>query len=121
MSEGVVDVGALYTSLDAKRQAEHLSWRGLAQLLGVAPSTFTRMAQGRRPDVDTFAALLRWLDQPVDAFMTPQESGDVKEEASVEKIGTFLRMDRNLTPEAARALEAAIRLLYDQMRIQPGN
>lgn len=116
MSSPTVNVPALYEALDAKRQAQRLSWRGLAQEMGITPSTFTRMAQGRRPDVDTFAALLRWLGMPVEAFMDPQLDAGMKEHEPVTMIGTYLRMDRSLTPEAATALENLIRVAYARLR-----
>lgn len=116
MSDGVVDVGALFASLDAKRQAEGLSWRSLAQMLQVAPSTFTRMAQGRRPDVDTFAALLQWLEMPVSAFMHGRQPNQEEQVDPVAKIGTYLRMDRNLTPKAAEALQELIKVAYENLR-----
>lgn len=116
MASPTVDVPALYAALNAKRQAEGLSWRGLAHELAITPSTFTRMAQGRRPDVDTFVALLRWLGMPVEAFMEPAAEPDAVEPEPVAMIGTYLRMDRNLTQEAATALEQLIRLAYDNLR-----
>lgn len=115
MSEPMVDVPALYEALDHKRQAGKLSWRGLAQEIGITPSTFTRMSKGRRPDVDTFGALLRWLGMPVETFMRP--SVDTKETSEpVAMIGTYLRMDRNLTLEAAEAIEELVRLMYERLR-----
>ncbi len=115
MAETTVDVAALYAVLDGKRQANGLSWRGLAQLLNITPSTFTRMAQGRRPDVDTFAALLRWLGMPVEAFLKPVEQQDRPEGESLAMIGTYLRMDKNLAPKAAAALERLIRVAYETL------
>jgi transcriptional regulator with XRE-family HTH domain len=108
-----VDVAALYAALDGKRQAEGLSWRGLAQMLEITPSTFTRMAQGRRPDVDTFATLLRWLGTPVEAFMEP--SVPAVEQKPLEMIGTYLRMDKHLSPSAASALDQLIKVAYDTL------
>lgn len=119
MAGPTVDVAALYAALDAKRQAEKLSWRGLAQELGITPSTFTRMKDDRRPDVDTFAALLRWLAMPVEAFMDPSTDNGAPEPEPVAMIGTYLRMDRNLTPEAASALDNLIRVAYERLRTDP--
>lgn len=114
MPEAFVDVDSLYAALDAKRQAMGSSWRGVAQELEIAPSTFTRMAQGRRPDIDTFATLVRWLGVSADAFMRPV-AGQEGREARVESaamISAFLRADRHLTPEAATALEELINVAY---------
>ena len=119
MASPTVDVAALFAALDAKRQAEKLSWRGLAKELDITPSTFTRMGDGRRPDVDTFAALLRWLGMPVEAFMDPSTDTGALEPEPVAMIGTYLRMDRNLTPEAATALENLIRVAYERLRSNP--
>lgn len=115
MPETTVDVAALYATLDSKRQAEGMSWRGLAQELNITPSTFTRMAQGRRPDVDTFAALLRWVGMPVEAFLEPVATDDGQESEPLAMIGTYLRMDKNLSPRATVALERLIRVAYETL------
>src|SRR5690349_18280068 len=80
VTETTVDVVALYAALDQKRQMEGLSWRELAAALGLSPSTFTRMGQGHRPDVDTFATLLRWLGMPAEAFMRPSNPSEAEPE-----------------------------------------
>src|SRR5882724_655878 len=71
MPETTVDVDALYAALDRKRQEAKLSWRALAGKLEITPSTFTRMAQGLKPDVDTFATLIRWLGRSQEEFLLP--------------------------------------------------
>jgi transcriptional regulator with XRE-family HTH domain len=48
----------------AARKPAELSVRQLAQLLDISPSTLTRIRQGKRPDADTLAVLLAWLDVP---------------------------------------------------------
>lgn len=116
MPETTVNVDALYAALDAKRQAQGLSWRGLAHALEIAPSTFTRMAQGRRPDVDTFAGLLRWLDLPVERFLQPAASEAQEATEPLVQIGTYLRMDKNLSPKSVLALERLIKVAYDALR-----
>jgi|SRR5271157_4197051 len=111
MPETTIDIEAFYAALDAKRQQERLSWRELAHSLEISPSTLTRMAQGRRPDVDTFATLLRWLGMNADAFMRP--TSKQKEEANpVAMISSYLRADRNLDPKDAEALEDIIKAAY---------
>ncbi|HXG08679.1 MAG TPA: helix-turn-helix transcriptional regulator [Gemmataceae bacterium] len=114
MPETTIDVEALYAALDAKRQQEDLSWRELAHKLKISPSTLTRMAQGRRPDVDAFATLLRWLGMSADAFMRPTPKK--KEEANtVAMISSYLRADRNIEPQDAEALEDIIKAAYRHM------
>jgi transcriptional regulator with XRE-family HTH domain len=111
MPETTIDIEAFHAALDAKRQQEGLSWRELAQCLKISPSTLTRMAQGRRPDVDAFASLLRWLGMGADTFMRPAVKK--KEEASpVAMISSYLRADRNLDPKDADALEDIIKAAF---------
>jgi transcriptional regulator with XRE-family HTH domain len=113
VSGTAISVEKLYIALDERRKRLRISWRSLATQLGVAPSTFTRMVQGRRPDADSFAAMVRWLELPMDYFV---EGGN--EPDPLDMIGTYLRMDKNITSEAAESLDKAIRILYDQMRIE---
>lgn len=111
MPETTVDVEALYTALDRKRQITASSWREIAHQLAISPSTFTRMAQGRRPDVDTFATLLRWLGMPAEAFT--HSPTQVREEAEpLAMISSYLRSARNIRPEDAKALDEILQIAY---------
>jgi transcriptional regulator with XRE-family HTH domain len=109
-----IDVEAFYAALDAKREGEKLSWRELARKLKISPSTLTRMAQGRRPDVDTFATLLRWLGMSADSFMRPVPKGK-KEVDTVAMISSFLRADKDIDPKDAEALEEIIEAAYRRL------
>lgn len=107
-----VDVEALHAALDAKRRATGTgSWREIARELGITPSTFTRLAQGRRPDVDTFATLLRWLNMPADAFIRSDDTTREEPEAMV-MISSYLRADQHLSKEAATSLQELIQVAY---------
>lgn len=114
MPDTTVDIQALYAALDGKRQARRLSWRDVAQELGISPSTFTRLAQQRRPDVDTFASLVKWLAVPAESFMrSSDESADAPEPMSV--ISTYLRSSKHLSSEHAEALEDIIQAAYKHL------
>jgi transcriptional regulator with XRE-family HTH domain len=114
MPETTIDVDGFYAALDAKRQKEGKSWRELARTLEISPSTLTRMAQGRRPDVDAFATLLRWLGMSADSFMRPTTTS--KEKANtIAMISSYLRADRNIDPKDAEALEDIIKAAYRHM------
>lgn len=69
-----IDIKALHEALDAKRQERGLSWRSAGKEAGVAPAIFWRLAKGLRPDVDTFAALVTWLGEPADHFITIEDA-----------------------------------------------
>jgi DNA-binding MurR/RpiR family transcriptional regulator len=119
MPETTVDIRALYAAIDQKRQAKKLTWRGLAALLGITPSTFTRMAQGLKPDVDTFATLVRWLGMPQEIFLQPAtERTEDADPAAM--ISSYLRGSKNVTDAQADALEdimnAAIRYLNQEKK-----
>lgn len=114
MPSATIDPGALYAAVDQKRSAEGSSWRELAGELKVSPSTFTRMAQGRRPDADTFATLLRWLNMSVEEFLRPRANGSVEQEPMA-VISSYLRSAKNIRPEDAEALEDIIQAAYRRL------
>ncbi|AVH59962.1 MULTISPECIES: helix-turn-helix domain-containing protein [Streptomyces] len=62
MSTYLLDVPELYRHLDVRRRQQGLTWRDLAALVDVSPSTFSRLADGHRPDADALVSLLVWLD-----------------------------------------------------------
>jgi transcriptional regulator with XRE-family HTH domain len=60
-----LDVPALHAAVDAKRTADGLSWRQLADLQGMSASTLSRTAGGLAPDAHALVGLLMWLAVPV--------------------------------------------------------
>lgn len=110
---GRFDVAAFHAALERTRQARNLLWKDVAQQAGVSASTLTRLAQGRRPDVDGLAALVAWAHLSADDFVRRQEDPEAPDTLS--KVATHLRGDKNLTPEAAEALEALISVAYNQL------
>jgi transcriptional regulator with XRE-family HTH domain len=114
MPETTVDIEALYAALDNKRKTHGTSWREIARQLDVSPSTFSRMAQGRRPDVDTFATLLRWLGMPAEPFMRGTTAPAATEEP-VAMVSSYLRSARNVKAEDAEALEDIFRAAYRRL------
>lgn len=70
MTEEVyVDIAALYEALDRVRRPKELSWRQLAGELQISPSTLSRMGDGHRPDITTFAKIVTWLGEPAETFI----------------------------------------------------
>src|SRR6267154_410424 len=106
MPEAHLDVEALYAALDARRKSKDLSWRDVAKEAGVSPSTLTRMAQGKRPDVDGFAALVAWLGIPADTFLQGSEPSKTKRKPDpMAMISTYLRANKELDKKSVEALE----------------
>ena len=111
---GRFDNGAFYEALDATRQARRLTWKQVAAESGVSASTLTRMAKGRRPNLDGLAALASWAALSTDDFVRSEAKPEGPEPLAM--ISTFLRADRNLTPEAAAALDQVVKVTYERLR-----
>lgn len=111
---GWFDAGTFYEALDSVRQARRLNWKQVAAESGVSASTLTRMAQGKRPDVDGLAALVAWSGLDAGAYVRSDEARPDPEPLAL--ISTHLRTDKNLTPEAATALEQLIKSTYERLR-----
>ncbi len=115
-SQHRVDVAALYAALEAEKNARGMSWRNLARDCQLSPSTFTRMANGLRPDVDAFAGLVRWLGQPAEAFMTadPEDAGPAPDLMAT--LAPLLRARKDLTEQDVQDLQALFTAAVEQFR-----
>ena len=111
---GTFDAEAFYEALDATREARRLTWKEVAGLAGISASTLTRMAQGRRPDVDSLSALASWSGLVVDDFVRSDVRRPQVEPLAA--ISTLLKGDRNLSVESAEALDKILRAAYKQLR-----
>ncbi|MEU9685693.1 helix-turn-helix transcriptional regulator [Amycolatopsis japonica] len=111
---GWFDAGAFFAALDSQRAARELMWKNVAEQAKVSQSTLTRLAQGKRPDVDSLAALVDWAGLSADDFVV-RVHGKPKGD-SVAVISTYLRADQNLTPEAADAMEKVVKATYQVLR-----
>jgi transcriptional regulator with XRE-family HTH domain len=112
-AHGTFDAAAFYAALDRTRRQHGLLWKDVAAKAGVSASTLTRLAQGRRPDVDSLAALVTWAGLSADEFV--RRPGQPSEVDTLTKVGTYLRGDRNLSPDAVSALERLIEVAYRQL------
>jgi transcriptional regulator with XRE-family HTH domain len=109
------DLEGFYSALDAERQSRRLTWKKVAEQSGVSASTLTRMAQGRRPDVDSLSALLNWSGFAMDNFVKGDKENKTEPD-TLAQITAYLRADANLTTEGTAALEAIIKAGYEQLR-----
>lgn len=114
--KGWFDASTFYEALDAQRQSKKLNWKQVAAESGVSASTLTRMAQGKRPDLDGLAALSAWSGLNADDYIRSEETKP--EPDALAKISTYLRSDRNLSPEAATALDQVIKATYEHLRTE---
>ena len=111
------DGDGFYAALDSARIARKLKWKDVAGQAGISASTLTRMAQGRRPDVDSLAALCRWASLDAQDFMGGKPSTSKSESGTppLAMISTYLRSDPNLKPEAAEMLDDLIKITYKRL------
>ena len=116
MDHGCFDTAAFYAALDCHRQAREMTWKQVAAKAHVSASTLTRMAQGRRPDVDRLAALCDWSGLKADDYVRSSKPGPKPKAAPLAMISTLLRADPNLSKEGAAMLEQLVKAGYEQMR-----
>lgn len=110
------DSERLYAVLDSHRIARKLTWKQVAEQAGVSASTLTRMSQGRRPDVDSLAALLDWSGESTECFVIPTHSIVAPKNDTLANVTAQFRADSSLSAEAKRAIETTIKVLYEQFR-----
>ena len=109
------DVKMFQSALENVRVSQGLTWKQVAEKSGVSASTLTRISQGKRPDVDSLSALIRWSTLDSRRFVGQlDESADGRD--SLAKIGLHLRADKGLTPEVVDVIEAMIKAAYQKMR-----
>src|SRR5215467_15368804 len=111
---GSFDAEGFYEALDAQRQSRRLNWKEVAADSGVSASTLTRMAQGKRPDVDGLAALLKWSGLKAEDYLKGRAATPGKPE-TLAVISKLLRADRKLGKDSAAALEDIIRVAYKRL------
>ena len=105
-----LDGDRLYAALDTQRESLKLNWSQVAEESGVSASTLTRLSQGRRPDVDSLAALCTWAGLDTDNFYKIEGKTGITEPLT--EIVGFLRADENLSKDAAEAMSELLKAAY---------
>jgi len=115
--EALVDVAAIYAALDHERHARNnMSWRQVASEADVSPSTFSRMAQGHPPALESLVKLADWVGCSLDELVgrgSTRISADVAPPAA---ISSYLRTRKELNPQGLATLEAIIQAAYEKLR-----
>lgn len=110
------DGDAFYRSLVITVESRSKNWKQVSDETGVSTSTLTRMAKGRKPDAASLAALSAWAGLNPSDFV--QATYKTKRPESMARISTLLRSDPNLDKQAAEAVEAVMRVAYEQMKMK---
>lgn len=117
-----LDQERFYSALDRQRSGLGLTWRQLGRHLEISPSTFSRLGQGHRPDVDTFVKVLDWLEMPAEAFMSRADGKHrLPTTDPLTSIATVLRLDPALRSEDVTSLEQILSLVYHRLRRVEGS
>ncbi len=97
-----------------------MSWRDVARETGVSAATLSRLAQGKRPDVDGFAALVAWLGLSADDFLRPGRPPQLDrtrtDSSAPAAISAYLRARRELDPQVVAMLEDVIASAHEHLR-----
>lgn len=104
---------AFYTALNTERLARRKNWKQVAEESNVPASTLSRMRQGKRPDVDSFAKLLSWSNLKAENFI--EQERPRPRTTSLSEITALLRADPKLTAESKRTLEHVINSTYSAL------
>ena len=108
------DGDAFYRALEGTVGRRGKNWKQVASETGVSASTLARMAQGRRPDAASLAALSAWSGlNPSDFVDAPYKT---RPREPLTQISSLLRSDPNLDAQGAAAVEAIVRAAYERLR-----
>jgi transcriptional regulator with XRE-family HTH domain len=110
---GVFDGQGFYQAIDAERSSRNLNWKQVAEQSGVSASTLTRLAQDKKPDVDSLAALIAWSGLDSDDFIRSTSRTDA---GNFSKSIALLRSDPNLSQDSAAMLEDMLKAAYERLR-----
>jgi len=110
---GVFDGQGFYRAVDAERSSRNLNWKQVAEQSGVPASTLTRIAQGRRPDVDSLSALIAWSGLDTDNFIRTNSKAQA---GNFSKSLALLRSDPNLDDTSAAMLQDMLKAAYERLR-----
>jgi transcriptional regulator with XRE-family HTH domain len=108
-----------YQALDSERASRSLNWKEVSELSGVSASTLTRLAQGKRPDVDSLAGLVSWAGLSADDYLKA-EGSVASASGSLTKITSYLRNDPNLNKNGRDAMINMVTAAYMGLKNSPG-
>ena len=63
------DSKALFTALDKKRTQQDMTWKQVAEEIGISQSTIQKTKSGGRMEVDGMLQMVDWLSVPVETFV----------------------------------------------------
>jgi transcriptional regulator with XRE-family HTH domain len=113
-----VDAAELAARVRAKREAEGLSLRAAAKVLGMSAATISRVESGDHlPERDHLLLLADWAGLPLGEKSRQRRNELVHgaNASTVEAVELHLRADKDLEADDAEILVQLVRTAYDQM------
>ena len=110
--KAVFENEAFCAALNSQRLAKLMTWKQVAEESGVSASTLTRLTQGKRPDVDGLAALLKWSGLKAEDFLGPGQGNRAE---TLAQMTALLRADPKLNEPSKLALEVVLRATYERL------
>ena len=116
------DADGFYTALDRTLRSRGTTWRDVSNKTGVSSTTLTRMAQGRRPDAASMAALSAWAGINPAHYVA---GSVVPNQSTLEQVSLLFRQDAQLSDGARQKLESIVESAYNALKeptgeIKPG-
>lgn len=106
-----VNIDQLGKLIVAKRERELLGVRAAAKAIGTSPASLSRIENGQVPDLETFAAICRWLEIDPSEFL-----GIRSEEKDEAPVMVHLRKKKTTSLETAQAIGGLILAVQDAIR-----
>jgi len=117
MSESTIDVARLVGVLENRVEADGISWRQAAALIGVSPSLLSRLRNSQRPDLDAFAKIVKWLGVSADKFLGgPDETNRGQQTELSTEVSVLLRARSDLSERDKEYLEDIFRASLQHVR-----
>lgn len=112
------DGEAYYAALARTVEARDMNWKQVSKSTGVSASTLTRMAQGKRPDAASLAALSAWSGLNPATFVEGIDVDVNKNKNFTLEFSALLRAQKDLSPEAKSAMEGLVKAAYEQFKLK---
>lgn len=102
-----------FSALNAERLSRQMTWKDVAAGAGIQASTLTRMGDGKNPDVNGLAALLRWSGLKAEDFIPEAAS---EEPHNLTKAVALLRADKNIEKDKMDVLVNILTSTYSVLK-----
>ena len=112
------DADGFYEAVERSVRTRNSTWKDVSQQTGISQTTLTRMAQGRRPDAASMAALSAWAGiNPANyvASKTPRFVGS----QTLDQVSLLFRQDAQLSDDARGKLESIVETAYNALKSSP--